>query len=90
MLTDDELERLEPRKTKTIDIEAFVGFDEIDPAYFDHPYFLVPTGGEGAARAYQLLVEVMERAGARRRSAGSSCARASTSWRCTSATARSR
>jgi DNA end-binding protein Ku len=60
MLTDDELERLEPRKTKTIDIEAFVCFDEIDPAFFDHPYWLVPTGGEGAARAYRLLVEVME------------------------------
>jgi DNA end-binding protein Ku len=61
MLTDDELERLEPRKTKTIDIEAFVAFDEIDPAFFDHPYFLVPSGGEGAARAYELLVQVMER-----------------------------
>jgi DNA end-binding protein Ku len=61
MLTDEELAALEPRKTKTIDVEAFVDLDSIDPAYFDHPYFLVPVGGEGAARAYSLLTDVMSR-----------------------------
>jgi DNA end-binding protein Ku len=63
MVTDDELEALEPRRTKTIDIEAFVELTDIDPVHFDHPYYLVPTGGEGAARAYALLAEVMERSG---------------------------
>src|SRR4051794_21430186 len=61
MVTDDELESLEPRRTKTIDIEAFVDLEEIDPVHFDHPYWLAPTGGEGAARAYALLGKVMER-----------------------------
>jgi DNA end-binding protein Ku len=61
MLTDEELEALEPRRTKTIDIEAFVPLEEIDPAYFDHPYFVLPAGGEGGARAYRLLAEVMRR-----------------------------
>jgi DNA end-binding protein Ku len=61
MLTDEELAALEPRKTRTIDIEAFVELDSIDPAYFDRPYYLVPVGGEGAARAYRLLAEVMRR-----------------------------
>lgn len=61
MVTDDELAALEPRRTKTIDIEAFVDLADIDPVHFDHPYFLVPTGGEGAARAYALLAKVMER-----------------------------
>jgi DNA end-binding protein Ku len=64
MLTDDELAALEPRRTRTIDIEAFVELEEIDPAFFDHPYYLVPRGGgEGAARAYRLLADVMRRSG---------------------------
>jgi DNA end-binding protein Ku len=58
-LTDEELAAAEPRKTKTIDIEEFVDLAEIDPIYFDHPYFLVPEESEGAARAYRLLVESM-------------------------------
>jgi DNA end-binding protein Ku len=61
MVTDDELAGLEPRRTKTIDIEAFVDLADIDPVHFDHPYLLAPTGGEGAARAYALLAKVMER-----------------------------
>jgi DNA end-binding protein Ku len=60
-LSDDELAAAEPRKTKTIDIEEFVDLEEVDPVYFDHPYFLVPPESEGAARAYRLLVEVMDR-----------------------------
>jgi DNA end-binding protein Ku len=61
MLTDDELAAAAPEKTKTIDIDEFVELSEIDPIYLDHPYFLVPTGGEGASRAYELLSKVMER-----------------------------
>ncbi len=60
VLTDDELASVQPRKTRTIDIEAFVELGQIDPIYFDHPYFLVPAGdSEGTLRAYRLLVEVM-------------------------------
>jgi DNA end-binding protein Ku len=61
LLNDEELAAAAPRKTKTIDIDRFVELDEVDPIYFDHPYWLVPTGGEGAARAYALLLEVMRR-----------------------------
>src|SRR5919198_6266528 len=61
MLTDEDFEAVEPHKTRTIDIEAFVPAEEVDPIYFDHPYWVVPTGGgEGAARAYRLLVKVMK------------------------------
>jgi DNA end-binding protein Ku len=59
-LSDEDFEAVEPRKTRTIDIEAFVPAEQVDPIYFDHPYFLVPTGGEGGARAYRLLVRVMK------------------------------
>ena len=63
MLTDEELEAADPKKTRTIDIEAFVDIDEIDPVYYDHPYFLVPDANEAAVRAYHLLRAVMERSG---------------------------
>jgi DNA end-binding protein Ku len=63
MLTDEELEAADPKKTRTIDIEAFVDLEEIDPVYFDHPYFLVPDSNEAAVRAYHLLRAVMERSG---------------------------
>ncbi|MFL5894270.1 MAG: Ku protein [Thermoleophilaceae bacterium] len=63
MLSDEELEAADPKKTRTIDIEAFVDLEEIDPIYFDHPYFLVPDSNEAAVRAYHLLRAVMERSG---------------------------
>jgi DNA end-binding protein Ku len=53
-----ELEALEPRKTKTIDIEDFVDLEDIDPLYYDHPYYLMP--GTGAAKPYKLLVTAMQ------------------------------
>jgi DNA end-binding protein Ku len=61
VLTDEDLAAAAPRKTRTIDIEGFVDVADVDPIYFDHPYFLAPVGeAEGNLRAYQLLVEVME------------------------------
>jgi DNA end-binding protein Ku len=60
IVTDLELEAIEPRKTRTIDIEQFVDLQDVDPIYFDHPYFLVPASDDdGATRAYRLLTEVM-------------------------------
>jgi DNA end-binding protein Ku len=61
IVTDEDLEAVEPRKTRTIDIEQFVDLAAVDPIYFDHPYWLVPAGeDEGATRAYKLLLGVME------------------------------
>jgi DNA end-binding protein Ku len=63
IVTDDDLEAAEPRRTRTIDIEQFVDLADVDPIYFDHPYFLEPgADDEGAKRAYQLLLGAMERA----------------------------
>ncbi len=60
VVTDEELASVQPRKTRTIDIEAFVDLSQVDPIYFDHPYFLIPAGdSEGTQRAYRLLVETM-------------------------------
>jgi len=57
ILERGELEELAPKKTKAIQIEAFVDLDEIDPIYFDRPYYVGPQ--MGAERAYALLVEAM-------------------------------
>ena len=61
VLEPQELESLDPRKTKTIDIEGFVELSELDPIYFDHPYYLVP--GTGGAKPYRLLVDAMRESG---------------------------
>jgi DNA end-binding protein Ku len=62
ILTDAELATAAPRKTRTIDIEAFVDVADVDPISFDHPYVLMPSGdSEGTLRAYRLLIEVMGR-----------------------------
>jgi DNA end-binding protein Ku len=61
VLSDEELASVEPRKTRTIEIESFAELADVDPIFFDHPYFLAPAGeAEGTMRAYRLLVEVME------------------------------
>jgi len=61
VVTDEELSAADPAKTRTIDIESFVKLDEIDPIYFDHPYYLIPAGEtDGTIRAYKLLAGVME------------------------------
>jgi DNA end-binding protein Ku len=62
IVTDLELEAIEPRKTRTIDIEQFVDLDQVDPVLFVHPYFLVPAADDdGSRRAYRLLVQAMSR-----------------------------
>ena len=58
VVTRDELEELDPKKTRAIEIKDFVDLDEIDPIYFDHPYYLGPD--KGAEKAYALLVKAME------------------------------
>jgi DNA end-binding protein Ku len=61
VITQDELDAIDPGTTKAIDIEDFVDLVEIDPIYFDHAYYAVP--GTGAAKPYKLLMEAMERSG---------------------------
>jgi len=58
VVTPEELDSIEPRKTRMIEIEDFVELDDIDPIYYDHPYYLVP--GKGATKAYVLLLKAME------------------------------
>jgi DNA end-binding protein Ku len=61
LIEPGELEALEPKKTKTIEIEEFVDLSQIDPIFYDHPYYLAP--GPGGAKPYKLLVEAMRETG---------------------------
>ena len=61
VIKPDELDALDPEKTRTIEIEDFVDLADIDPIYYDHPYYLVPA--KGAEKAYGLLLGAMEEAG---------------------------
>lgn len=56
-----ELDALERKKTKTIEIEDFVELDQIDPVFYDHPYYLAP--GAGGVKPYRLLLEAMRATG---------------------------
>ena len=61
MISPEELEALDPKKTRTIEIEDFVDLSEIDPIFYDHPYYLAP--GTGGAKPYRLLLEAMRETG---------------------------
>jgi Ku protein len=61
-VTDEELERLDPDRTHTIDIERFVDLGEIDPVLYDSSYHAIPDG-EIAAKPYELLRRAMAQSG---------------------------
>jgi DNA end-binding protein Ku len=59
VVTDEDLERLAPRRSRDVEITGFVPRDDVDPAYFVRSYYLVPSGGQ--AKAYHLLADTMQR-----------------------------
>ena len=60
-ITDEELERLAPEKTRDIDLKLFVKEESIPPLYFERGYFLTPAGN--SEKAYRLLAEAMKERG---------------------------
>ena len=58
IITPEELEALDPKATRAIDIEDFVDLDQIDPVHYERPYYLVPE--KGASKAYSLLLQAMK------------------------------
>lgn len=61
VVRDEELERLEPEKSREIDLRRFVPVSDLDPAFYQRAYFLAPGGD--TTKAYRLLAETMERSG---------------------------
>jgi len=58
VVTDEELDSVAPERSRSIEIEDFVDVREIDPVYYDRPYYLVP--GRGAEKPYDLLARTLE------------------------------
>jgi DNA end-binding protein Ku len=60
-VTDEDFEAVQVEGQRTIDLEDFVPYEEIDPTFFAHTYLVGPQ--EGAERPYALLVRAMEESG---------------------------
>ncbi len=57
---ESDFEKLKTKKDKNITIEKFVSVSEVDPLYFDKPYYVVPTGAE---KAFSVLLSAMQEEG---------------------------
>lgn len=57
-ITDEELESVSPERSRTIEIIDFIDMEEVDPLYYDRPYYLVPL--KGGEKSYRLLAQVMQ------------------------------
>ena len=61
VLSDEDFRRANPEASRTVDILAFVDLADIEPQYFETPYYLVPE--KRGEKAYALLRETLEKAG---------------------------
>lgn len=61
VVSDDELEKLAPDRTRDIDLRRFVPAEDIDPIHFERAYYLTPGGN--STKAYRLLAATMEQTG---------------------------
>ena len=57
VVDQEEMDSFAPKATRMIEIEDFVDLDQIDPIFFDNPYYLTPD--RGAAKPYRLLLDAM-------------------------------
>jgi DNA end-binding protein Ku len=61
IVEDEDFENASPTKSKSIDIVQFVKAEEIDPIYFEKPYYIIPANG--GEKSYRLLLKALEKAG---------------------------
>ena len=61
IIEDEELDRLKPEQGHAVEIQEFVDLTDVDPVYFDRPYYVSPD--KGGAKGYRLLVEAIEHSG---------------------------
>src|SRR5581483_9546292 len=61
VIDEADFERVKLKSNQTIDIREFVRLEEIDPMFFDQPYFLAPE--KGGDKAYALLRDALQNSG---------------------------
>jgi DNA end-binding protein Ku len=59
VLTNDDLQRVQIKSNQLVEIKEFVKVEEMEPWFFDEPYFLAPE--KGGDKAYALLRLVLEK-----------------------------
>lgn len=63
LLTDEELDEIKLESRRTINLIQFVDQGEIDPRYFDKPYFVVPADNEVAQEGFAVIVDALRKSG---------------------------
>jgi DNA end-binding protein Ku len=61
LVTEEELQALYPKASRSVEILDFVEPDQLDSGYFDQPYYLLAD--TGAAKTYSLLLAAMRESG---------------------------
>jgi DNA end-binding protein Ku len=61
VVTDEDFKRANVEATQTVEITDFVELDQIDPMFFDKPYYLEPQ--KGGKKAYALLRDTLKETG---------------------------
>ncbi len=61
IVEDDDLKKVQPESSATMEILEFVRLDEVDPLYFDSSFYAVPE--DAGRKPYALLVQAMEKSG---------------------------
>lgn len=61
IVREEEYKALEPKRSQSIEITSFVDYEEIDPIYFDRPYYILPR--KGGLKSYQMPRRVMHKTG---------------------------
>lgn len=62
IITDEDIQKITPKTSKTMDVLEFVKLDDVDPVYFDASYYLIPDG-EAGEKPYYLLAQALEQEG---------------------------
>jgi DNA end-binding protein Ku len=60
--TPEELDAVRLETKKTLDLSEFVGVSQINPRYFERPYYVAPAD-EFAAEGYLVILETLLRMG---------------------------
>lgn len=63
LLTDEELDEIKLESRRTINLIQFVDQGEIDPRYFDKPYYVVPADNEVAQEGFAVIVDALRKSG---------------------------
>src|SRR5258705_13435908 len=63
LVEESDLEAVALQRSQSIEIVRFVKLEDVDPVYFDRPYYLAPASADAARRPYVLLLRAMQDTG---------------------------